>query len=154
MRRITKNLYVGDKSEYRNAVDHGAAIVCAMNNGGSNSYQSMVGKKTPDHPDYLYKDMGNEIYLNMIDGKDPKYVHDDMIDAAVRFIDRKIKDHNVFIYCSKGESRAPSLAMIYMMDKGLIAKDRTGIMEFHRLYPEYLPGEGIKKYITHRYGLK
>lgn len=154
MKKIIENLYVGDKSEYLSAVYHGAAIVCAMNNGAGNSYHSMVGKKTPDHPDYLYKDMGNEIYLNMIDGKDPKYIHDDMINAAVSFIDRKIRDHNVFIYCSKGQSRAPSLAMIYMMDKGLITKDRAGILAFHRLYPGYLPGEGIKKYITHRYGLK
>ena len=80
------------------------------------------------------------IYLNMIDGDDPKYVNDDMINPALDFIHQHLRnDHEVFIYCSLGESRSPSIALMYLLEHGLIERGATTMENIINLnYTAYL----------------
>ena len=109
-------LYIGKKEEYRQALQSQMNIVCALNRAsGYVTHQSVVGWEgrgcNTDNPYYLYKLEKNAIYLNMIDGDDPKYISDNMITPALNFIHDKINiGESVFIYCSLGESRSPSIA--------------------------------------------
>jgi hypothetical protein len=151
-------LYVGTKEEYRRAKNDGMKIVCALNRAnGFVTHQSVVGWQgrgcDKRSPYYLFKETSDAIYLNMIDGDDPKYVNNDMINPALDFIHKNLEaGDKVFVYCSLGESRSPSIALMYMLQYGLIDKDPDVLMEFRRkYYPKYQPKNGNAFYIKRRW---
>jgi hypothetical protein len=151
-------LYVGNKDEYRFAVQNAMKIVCALNRAnGYVTHQSVVGWQgrgcKPDNPFYLYKRDPDVIYLNMIDGDDPKYVNDEMINPALDFIHEHLqKGNKVFIYCSLGESRSPSIALMYMLEHGLIEINWNTINLFRtKYYPDFAPKNGNLLYIKQRW---
>jgi len=153
-------LYVGTKEEYRKAKNQGMKIVCAMNRAnGYISHQSVVGWKgrgcDKKSPYYLYKKTPDAIYLNMVDAEDPKYVNDGMIDPALNFIHNNLsKGEKVFIYCSLGESRSPSIALMYLLENGLMEKSSDVLMKFKMdYYPKYQPKKGNARYIQRRWSL-
>lgn len=152
------NIYVGTKEEYNSAIKDDMKIVCALNVAdGFVCHKSVVGWSgrgcDKDNPHYLYKREKDAIYLNMIDGHDPKYVADKMINAALDFIKEHLaNDQKVFIYCSLGESRSPSIALMYMLENGLIEPENA-IQNFRdTYYPKYAPKAGNAGYIANRWG--
>ena len=152
------NIYIGTKEEYRTAVSQGMKIVCALNSAnGFVTHQSQVGWSgrgcNKDNPYYLYKEEDDAIYLNMIDGDDPKYVNDEMIDAAFGFIKRHLdNDMSVFVYCSLAESRSPSIALMYMLEYGHIEATKNVLREFKdKFYANYQPKRGNVEYIVKRW---
>ena len=154
------NIYVGVKEEYPVARQKGMKIVCALNRAnGFVTHQSVVGWRgrgcDPSSPYYLYKRDADAIYLNMIDGEDPKYVNDEMINPALDFIHEHISNNNsVFIYCSLGESRSPSIALMYLLEYGLIEKsERTFSLFQKEYYPMFMPKKGNILYIKRRWGI-
>lgn len=151
------NIYVGTKEEYQHAVSKSMKIVCALNRvAGFVTHQSVVnwsGKGcNKDNPYYLFKRTDDAIYLNMIDGDNPEYISDDMINAALDFIKKALdKSDNVFIYCSLGESRSPSIALMYLLENGLI-EPKNAITDFKsRYYNNYSPKRGNLEYIQNRW---
>lgn len=153
-------MYVGTKEEYYLAVREGMKIVCALNRAnGYVTHQSVVGWSgrgcNKDNPYYLFKKEENAIYLNMIDGDNPAYVSDEMINVALDFIHEKLQQGNkVFIYCSLGESRSPSVALMYLLEFGLIEKNSQTIQNFRTaFYPNFYPKLGNLKYIQTRWGI-
>jgi predicted protein tyrosine phosphatase len=62
----------------------------------------------------------------------------------------------LLIHCNQGESRAPSLAMLFMA-KGLSAINNVSYesarSEFEKLYPRYNPGKGIETYFSRNWAL-
>ena len=152
-------IYVGTKEEYLTAINRGMKIVCALNRAsGFVSHQSVVGWSgrgcDKEHPDYLYKLEPDAIYLNMIDGDDPAYISDYMINAALSFMKHHLDNgEKVFVYCSLCESRSPSIALMYMLEHGLIS-DIDTIDTFRKLYYEkYSPKQGNRQYIENRWGV-
>lgn len=152
------NIYVGTKEEYQTAKRQGMKIVCALNRAnGFVTHQSVVGWQgrgcPPSSPYYLFKQEEDAIYLNMIDGDDPKYVNDKMINPALNFIGEQLKkQHAVFIYCSLGESRSPSIALMYLLENDLIEKSLNTIQKFKReYYSNYQPKQGNLLYIKNRW---
>ncbi len=151
-------LYVGTKEEYQTARQKGMKIVCALNRAnGFVTHQSVVGWQgrgcNPDSPYYLFKRDPDAIYLNMIDGENPKYVNDEMIDPALNFIHEHLSNDNVvFVYCSLGESRSPSIALMYLLENNLIERNSNTINLFKReYYPMYNPKNGNLLYIKNRW---
>ncbi|WGK70387.1 dual specificity protein phosphatase family protein [Candidatus Haliotispira prima] len=151
------NIYVGTKEEHQQAVSEGMKIVCALNRAsGFVTHQSVVGWSgrgcNKDNPHYLFKQTNNAIYLNMIDGDNPAYVNDDMVNSALSFIKSSLDNNEiVFIYCSLGESRSPSIALMYLLENELIEKKNV-ITEFKsRYYNDYLPKRGNLEYIQNRW---
>jgi len=154
------NLYVGAKEEYAYAYHDGMKIVCALNRAkGYVSHQSVVGWEgrgcNPTHPNYLFKREEDAIYLNMIDGDDPKYVNDEMVNPALEFIHENLsKGEKVFIYCSLAESRSPSIALMYLLEYNLIEKNEDAISNFKdNFYLNYSPKNGNLLYIKKRWGI-
>ncbi len=151
-------LYIGTKEEYAKAHGNGMKIVCAMNQAnGFVSHRSIVGWHgkgcDPLHPNYFFKRNENAIYLNMIDAEDPKYVNDQMINPALDFIHQHITEGNeVFVYCSLGESRSPSIVLMYLLEYKLIEKSDNPIDYFkNNYYPKYQPKKGNLLYIKRRW---
>ncbi|AFL69621.1 dual specificity protein phosphatase family protein [Sulfurospirillum barnesii] len=151
------NIYVGTKEEYTTAYKNNMKIVCALNRAsGFVTHQSKIGWSgkgcDKGNPYYLYKEEENAIYLNMIDGEDPKYVSDEMINAALRFIKYHLENNEkIFIYCSLGESRSPSIALMYMLENELIDTTNTFINFTNNFYNNYQPKRGNLEYIQARW---
>ena len=140
------------------ALSQGMKIVCALNRAnGFVTHQSQVGWSgrgcNKDNPYYLFKEEDDAIYLNMIDGDDSKYVNDEMIDAALGFMKRHLdNDASVFVYCSLGESRSPSIALMYMLEHGLMEATSDVLSEFRdKFYANYQPKRGNAEYILNRW---
>lgn len=153
-------LYVGTKEEYSFAKNQDMKIVCALNRAnGFVSHQSVVGWQgrgcNPDNPYYLFKREDNAIYLNMINADDPKYINDEMINPALDFIHYHLNNNNtVFIYCSLGESRSPSIALMYLLEYNLVTKDPDTFTTFKKeYYPAYNAKKGNYLYIKRRWNL-
>jgi rhodanese-related sulfurtransferase len=156
----TLPLFVGTKEEYSSAKQRGMKIVCALNRvTGFVTHQSMVGWTgrgcDPSSPYYLFKREPDAIYLNMIDGEDPRYVNDKMINPALEFIHDHLSANNeVFVYCSLGESRSPSIALMYLLEHGHIERNSDTINRFKReYYPNYSPKAGNLLYIKNRWNV-
>jgi hypothetical protein len=153
-------LYVGTKEEYIIARQNEMKIVCALNRAnGFVTHQSIVGWEgrgcDPDSPYYFFKREENAIYLNMIDSEESKYVNDAMINPALDFMHQHLsKGNEVFIYCSLGESRSPSLALMYLLEYNLIEKNENTFTVFkNKYYPLYNPKNGNLLYIKSRWGI-
>ncbi|WP_331775943.1 dual specificity protein phosphatase family protein [Sulfurospirillum sp. 1612] len=152
------NIYVGTKEEYHIAISQNMKIVCALNRAnGFVTHQSQVGWTgrgcNKDNPYYLYKEEEDAIYLNMFDGEDPIYVNDKMIDAALSFMKRHLdNDETIFVHCSLGESRSPSISLMYMLEHNLIDVTDDALRVFRdKVYGNYQPKRGNAEYIIKRW---
>lgn len=161
MRQIKElPLFVGTKEEYQTAKNKGMKIVCALNRAnGFVTHQSAIGWQgrgcDKNHPHYLFRRDSDAIYLNMIDGDDPKYVSDNMINPALYFVREHLSNgDSVFIYCSLGESRSPSIALMYLLENNMIEKSSNTFQIFRtQYYPAYKPKNGNLFYIKRRWGI-
>ncbi|MEA2015462.1 MAG: dual specificity protein phosphatase family protein [Actinomycetota bacterium] len=154
------NIYVGTKEEYQTARQKGMKIVCALNRAkGYVSHQSVVGWSgkgcNKNNPHYLFKQQQNAIYLNMFDTNNPQHIKHEMINKTLSFMHNNLQNNEkVFVYCSKGESRAPSIALMYMLEYNLVDKNNKPLTTFkNKLYPAYKPKKGIYLYIKNRWNL-
>lgn len=127
------------------------ALLCAKHP----YHKQIVGyeKNCPkNHPEYLvsYKPNEHLMALNMIDAEKPEFFSDEMIFAGLRFIDDELaKSRNVVVVCNKGESRSPSMCLLYLMannyfDKKL--KFSEVFSEFENLALNWNPKSGILQY--------
>lgn len=106
------------------------------------------------HPHYLCFEKPHHLYLNMIDPPAPLFKAESFA-AFFRFVDREITQRPVLIHCNKGESRAPSLALLYMAKRlGLLPDtDYTAAAAaFSARFP-YKPGKGIAAYLDKNWDL-
>ena len=119
-------------------------------------HKELVGydKNCPkDHYEYLYAYRENEsiLALNMIDANDKKYFSKEMIDEGIDFIDRSLKSGiDVIVVCNKGESRSPSMCLMYLISQGYFISTMSileVVEEFKKIYPEYNPNYGIYEYV-------
>lgn len=83
--------------------------------------EGYMGRAMPqDEPEYLYAERDHALYLNLIDARDMKYIPDEVINKALDFIDTEIKDgRDILIACNKGESRSPSIALMWLIKNGI-----------------------------------
>jgi hypothetical protein len=92
-----------------------------------------VGRGAPkDSPEYLFARRGNRMALNMVDAKSPEF----------------------FSNCNQGESRGPSVAMLFVF-KRILKNNATfeeAEAEMKKVYPAYNPGEGIRGHLMQYWG--
>ena len=127
------------------AVVHACKIPCHQNAVG---YR---GSLSSQHPNYLVLEQEHDLFLNMIDPPAPLF----MPPLFSRFMEFSNKHwsqgEKLLIHCNQGESRAPSLALLFLAKAILaIPNDSHEIAreEFEKLYPRYNPGKGIQKYFS------
>ena len=102
-----------------------------------------------DHPNYLFVEHENDLYINMIDPHEARYFRPSLFTTAVEFIDRHIEKNPVAIHCERGLSRSPSVALVYLASTGMVANSSfdEARAQFSELYPSYAPGEGIETFL-------
>jgi protein-tyrosine phosphatase len=96
---------------------------------------------------------GHHLYLNLIDPPQPLFMMDSFSEFLV-FADREIAERHVLIHCNQGESRAPSLTVLYLAKRlGMLPNDSysSAASEFRAKFP-YNPGRGIMTWLTTNWG--
>jgi len=157
MREVHKNLFCGNQLDAACVIRRngepldGWAVVHAAKEP---FHREFVGYKTPgapkDHPEYLYAERGNRLALNMVDAPTANYFSRELFDKALEYIDNKLKEgYKVLVHCNQGESRAPSVCLLYMVKRGVL-KGLSWVdclQDFLVVYPYYKPGEGILEFL-------
>ena len=153
MKRVYERLFIGVESEcFENKV--GWAIVHACKSPCHQRAVGYRGSLPSNHPNYLVLERRNNLFLNMIDPTQPLFMMP-LFTEFLRFAKEQWEsDKNVLIHCNKGESRAPSLALL------LLAKEIKSIRsasydqareDFIKIYPAYTPGTGIQTYLRNNW---
>jgi predicted protein tyrosine phosphatase len=148
------NLFVGDEHDYVSRVVHEDrwAVVHACKEPYHRQTLGYSGRGAPkDHPEYLAARRGDRLILNMVDANDPAFFAKEMIDQALDFIDEQLAvGHKVLVHCNQGESRAPSIALLYMACRlHVLPTDSLEAAEraFVTKYPGYNPKPGIREHL-------
>lgn len=147
---ISDRLSFGNESDCTHLADGTVAVVHACKEP---CHRHAVGYTTrtiqSSHSSYLVFERGHHLYLNLIDPPQPLFMMPSF-EAFLRFVDREIAERPVLIHCNQGESRAPSLKLLYMAKRlNLLPNDSygTAATAFRQKYP-YNPGRGIQTWLT------
>lgn len=159
MKQLIPHLLVGSMSDYEAlgpAILRYSILGCAKEPlhrrfarlDGSEEDGYTTRSMPSDNAEYLYAERSHALYLNMVDARDPKYFSKEMIYKGIDFIEREISDgRDVLIVCNKGESRSPSIALLYLIEHGYFDKFDyfDEIVEKFKIfyYQNYNPGLGI-----------
>jgi hypothetical protein len=150
MREVYERLYVANESSCRQGNDEWAVVHACK----SPCHQRAIGytKSLPaSHPNYLVLIEGQNLFMNIIDPPIPLF----MPESFANFLDFSEREwlsgRKLLIHCNKGESRAPSLALLFLAKcRAALSNDSylSARAEFEQLYPEYNPGKGIQMYLS------
>ncbi len=153
MKKIVDRLYVGEDFE------------CFNNRGGwvtvhackSPCHQSAVGYRGnlhSTHPHYLFFEEENNLYLNLVDPPIPLFKIESF-QAFLKFTQNKYKQNkSIFIHCNRGESRAPSLALLFLakiLNKISNESYESSLKDFIKLCSFYNPGKGIRTFLKNNW---
>lgn len=149
MREVYKNTFVGDVSDCREGVGewsiiHACKYPCHRNAVG---YKKKI---SPTHLNYLVLRQGQNLYLNIIDPDEPLFMKPLFIETLCFCNDYSQSDRKLLFHCNKGDSRAPSLALLHLSKNLNIINDSSyeaAAIEYKKLDPFYKPGLGIQTYL-------
>ena len=154
MKHIIGNVYVGEDEDAElilKSTNDEWAIVHACKEKWHRELLGYTGRGAPkDHPEYLFAERGNRLYMNIVDAPKSIFFDKGMIDKALDFIHQKRKGElKVLVHCNEGFSRSPSLALLYLVKHGLIKGETLEDVEveFLKLYPKYKPGTGMRGFV-------
>jgi hypothetical protein len=111
-------------------------------------YTGRAAAKT--HPEYLIARRNGRLILNLVDVDNPAYILPEIVDAALIAIADNIQTAKILLHCNQGQSRSPSIALLYMLKYTdvLPPKDMAAaITTFQAIYPPYAPAQGMAEYI-------
>jgi predicted protein tyrosine phosphatase len=109
------------------------------------------GSLPNSHPNYLVLQRDDDLYLNIIDPPVPLF----KAETFERFLAFARTKYNsgasLLIHCNQGESRAPSLALLFLAKHIGALPDSSyedAKQVFERLFPAYQPGIGIQRFLA------
>ena len=152
MIKIHDNLFVGNENDcfYDNLENWVVIHACK-----SPCHQKAVGYRgnlNKNHPNYLILEKEKHLYLNMVDMNmmlSHEYT-EPIVKATLNFIERNIDSKNVLIHCNLGRSRSPALVMLFLAKRKDVLPNNNYVeakREFLKLFPDYIPGIGIERYL-------
>lgn len=157
MIKICKNLYIGNEEDYEFKVKNNPnwMVVHACKEPYHRTLLGYSGRGAPkNHPEYLIARRGNRLFLNLVDADSSDYIPKEIIDAALHFIQESISvGKSCLVHCNQGESRSPSIGLLYMVKEGklpIISFPATE-SEFRKIYPAYNPKPGIREFIMNNW---
>ncbi len=149
MKEVVPGLFVGSQNDYE-SVPEDWFVVQACKEPYHRQALGYTGRSAPaDSPEYLMARRGNRLILNLVDARDAVYIPTEIITAALLAIMGALAAGKpILVHCNKGESRAPSIALLYMASEGLLPREEDeAIADFTELYPEYAPGTGMAAFV-------
>ena len=139
------NIHIGSKDDLRQINDSWAVVHACKT-----SHQQRLGYTSPikGSPYYIEFRDGDHLYINWVDEPTGKYFQIETFNHALDFIDEYLKDRDVFIHCDMGQSRSPTLGMVYLAKRTDYLDDNfdSAVSKFTSEYPYYEPS-GILKFV-------
>jgi len=151
MVEVHARIFVASQSGCTHAVLPGKSFVHACKQPCHQWAVGYRGNLAASHPNYLVVERGDHLYLNMVDPLKPLFMPESF--GAFRDFARRQygMGRELVIHCNLGESRAPSLALLFMA-KDLKAINGGTYAEaseaFRQVYPSYRPGRGIATFLN------
>jgi len=150
MFEVYPNLFIGSESEcfFKHSNDWAVIHACK-----SPCHQRVVGYEgslPSTHPNYLIYEVGNHLFLNMIDPSTPLF-KPQLFVASLDFIEKHISERKVLIHCNLGLSRAPSIALLYLAKRAKVINEEgypEAVQDFLKLFRRYQPARGIALYLS------
>jgi hypothetical protein len=153
MIRVQDDLFVGTEADCRRG-DASWAVVHACKHPCHVTAVGYSGNLSPRHPNYLVFESGDDLFLNMIDPPNPLF-KPELFSSFLSFARRKTEEGKaLLIHCNQGESRAPSLALLFLAKlAGKVSDDSyaSARADFESLFQGYRPGRGIQTYLTNNW---
>lgn len=149
--KINDKIHIGDNYSCFYEDKDGWAVIHACKSPCHQKAVGYNGSLSPNHPNYLIKECGNHLYLNMVDMN--KLMHqftEPIIKKAMGFMKDKVENNNILIHCNVGLSRSPALALVFLAKVSEeISNDSydNAKKDFIKLYPSYQPGMGVDNYL-------
>jgi len=149
MRKIYEHLFVGTDSDcFDNKTGWATVHACK-----SPCHQRAVGYRgslPSSHPHYLVLEKGPNLYLNMIDPPQPLFMMPLFTNFLAFARNNWHEGKNILIHCNLGESRAPSLALLFLAKIGSVIPNDSfdsAHQEYRKIDPHYYPRQGIQIYL-------
>jgi predicted protein tyrosine phosphatase len=157
MKEIYKNLFIGNQDDYEYKIKgkDNLAVIHACKEPYHRNLLGYTGRGAPqDHPEYLFAERPNRLYLNLVDAPDPKYISDIIIDKAINFINEHINAKQVLVHCNLGMSRSSTIGLLYLASIGFFGDDDfyTAEEKYSKIYPPYSPGRGMRGFAEENWG--
>ena len=152
MIEITKNLFIGSDYDFISQVKGKPNwnVIHACKIPYHKQLLGYVGNAAPKNdPEYLIAIRENILYLNLVDANSPKYIPKKIIDTSIEFIDKSLQENKkCLVHCNKGESRSPSIGLLYLAYKHILPDTfEAAERNFRQIYPDYNPNNGIRSFI-------
>lgn len=153
MIRVHERVSVGDERDCSDAPESRAYVHACK----SPCHQRAVGYRgslSPAHPSYLVHRRGEHLYLNLIDPPGPLFKLESFSAFRGFAAEQWNAGRELVIHCNLGESRAPSLALLFMAKDLRVLPAETfesARSAFLPHYPQYRPGLGITKFLSTRW---
>jgi len=114
-----------------------------------------ANKPNKNHPNYIYYEKDNRLSLNWVDGDASLYDWSgpETFIKVLDFIDKWIQTKTVLIHCDQGQSRSPTLGMLYLAKRAKLIPYQSFELartEFIKIYPHYSPS-GIADYVKNKW---
>jgi len=153
MIQIMNNLFIGNDHDC-STCDNSFAVIHAC----KTCHQSVLGYRgslSSSHPNYLIYEKKNHLYLNLVDMERellPKFTHP-IMQKAISFIEKYNNERKILIHCNQGQSRSPSIGLVYLARKKKINSNSylDAKSDFIRIYRYYIPGRGIELYLKNNW---
>jgi len=158
MIEIYPNLFIGTADDYEFQVKglKGWSVVHACKEPYHRRELGYTTNGAPKgHPEYLIAKRENRLILNLVDAPNPAYIPKEIIDAALEFIHKELSEgRKVLVHCNLGESRSPSIGLLYLAihTEKLSKKFAIAENEFRQICPSYNPGGGMKGFLVKYWG--
>ena len=144
-----ERVYIGGNAACRAGTD-GLAVVHACKSPCHQRAVGYRGSLPHQHPHYLTLIRNEDLFLNLIDPPIPLFQLESFA-AFMSFAQQQYDDGaSVLIHCNQGDSRAPSLALLFLAKHlQVIPSDsyETAEEAFVALYRDYRPGGGIRSFL-------
>jgi len=148
--RVLDRLSFGDESACTADGSGRVAVVHACKDPCHRRAVGYTTKTIPSsHENYLVLEDGFHLYLNLIDPPAPLFMMPSFA-AFMAFVDKHRPHREVLIHCNQGESRAPSLALLYLAKRTteIPADSYASAAAAFSLKFSYKPGQGIQTWLT------
>jgi len=155
---VHPGLFVGGQASYESDVkfENGWAVIHACKEPYHRQALGYKGRAAPkSDPEYLIARRDHRLILNLVDADDPTFIPDEVMDAAVSFIDEQLKaERKVLVHCNQGLSRSPAIAMLYLAthtDRLDGHAFEQALKEFGQIYPTFSPSPGVLGFLRRRW---
>ncbi|MCX5632289.1 MAG: hypothetical protein NTW93_01215 [Phycisphaerae bacterium] len=150
---LNTNLYIGAMADLDEINYQDWAVVHATQTVHYKifNWDRKFNKPNKNHPNYICYEKDNRFSLNWVDGEAHLFNWSGAgtFIKVLDFIDKWIQTKTVLIHCDQGQSRSPTLGLLYLAKRAKLIPCQSFELartEFVKMYPYYSPS-GIGDYV-------